>query len=237
MPVARARAKSRKSASKNSSFIAGYVGLKKPVILAILVLASTIGAYVALGASAASGNQDVVTEASKFIGIAEKPNGCNCGGKKVSGTHVNGNVMSGVNIDDFTGDYSPYKVPASAKPWCAYFVSYVYHYAGHGFGTNGTRATWSIGSSVALEHWFQNHSKANFWYANASSPAPQPGDVIFFASNGGGPSGAVDHVGLAVSESGTTLNTIQGNYSNAVLRANVLNFRKDPTIVGWGQYN
>ncbi|MDB5179162.1 MAG: hypothetical protein JWN01_1105 [Patescibacteria group bacterium] len=127
MPIAKRSKTSRKRSTK-SYLLRPITGLSKPVILGILVLASTLGVYAVYNASAATGRPDIVAAAKKYVGVQEKPNGCNCGGV----------------INSFTAGHH--------ELWCADFVSYVYHKTGHSF-TPG----WRIASTISMRSWFIRH--------------------------------------------------------------------------------
>jgi cell wall-associated NlpC family hydrolase len=99
--------------------------------------------------------------------------------------------------------------------WCDMFVSWVGHQVGaQGMGEDAY--------TVAHAEWFQRQGR---W-----GTTPKPGAVVFFAWNGGGTDG-IEHVGLVVKEnSNGTIDTIEGNTSNAVMERE----RSTDSVVGYG---
>jgi len=87
-------------------------------------------------------------------------------------------------------------------PWCAMFVSWVYHSAGHPLG------------KVETPNGFKYcPSGYNFWKANNRlTENPQPGDIVLFDWNG---DGTCDHTGIFIRwvEEGKTFECWEGNTS------------------------
>ena len=96
------------------------------------------------------------------------------------------------------GDW--YGLPYS--DWCAMFVSWCANQAGVGTDVFPSFALCSAGAD-----WFI--SQGQFHYAG--SYAPQPGDLIFYASYGN-----IYHVGLVTGSDGYNVYSIEGNYNEAV---------------------
>ncbi|MBE6045141.1 MAG: CHAP domain-containing protein [Clostridiales bacterium] len=91
--------------------------------------------------------------------------------------------------------------------WCAIFVSAVAIKS----GTTSIIVRGSYCPSVI--NVYKNSKVSNYKYGAGASYVPKAGDVIFFDWNR---NGVPDHTGLVASVSGTTIKTIEGNYSDAV---------------------
>lgn len=90
---------------------------------------------------------------------------------------------------------------AAGEPWCAYFASWAAAQAGTPLGTSGE----GLGSVAQITSWAQQTGR----YLPAGS-APQPGDLILFGDR---------HVGVVESvDPDGSINTVEGNYENAVTR-------------------
>ena len=92
-------------------------------------------------------------------------------------------------------------------PWCAIFVSAVAIKS----GTTSIIVRGSYCPSVI--NVYKKSKVNNYKYGAGSSYVPKAGDVIFFDWNR---NGVPDHTGLVASVSGSTIKTIEGNYSDAV---------------------
>jgi CHAP domain len=89
----------------------------------------------------------------------------------------------------------------AGEPWCAYFASWAAAQAGTPLGANGE----GLGSVAQITSWAQQTGR----YMPAGS-VPQSGDLILFGDH---------HVGIVESvNSDGSLNTVEGNYENAVSR-------------------
>ena len=107
------------------------------------------------------------------------------------------------------------------QPWCAVFVNWLFLNA---FGyDDGSAMTYggSPGCAVAA----QNYKKNNDWSTNA-----RKGDQIFFNINGG-----INHTGIVVDVSGSTIRTVEGNSSDRVSQNSY--YTGDPSIAGYGVPN
>ena len=91
--------------------------------------------------------------------------------------------------------------------WCAMFVSAVAI-------KSGTTSIIVRGSYCpTVINTYKNSKVSNYKYAAGPKYTPKAGDVIFFDWN---KNGVPDHTGLVASVSGSTVKTIEGNYSDAV---------------------
>lgn len=88
------------------------------------------------------------------------------------------------------------------QPWCCTFVNWCFINAfGYDLGTKLTYGgTAACANSASL---FRNHG--------AFVQEPEVGDQIFFYSNGG-----INHTGIVVEVNGSTIRTVEGNYSDKV---------------------
>jgi len=166
------------------------------------------------GACSGSGDGSVVSIAQGEVGNKEDPDGSN------HGPQINKYLGSAASVGEF---------------WCADFVSWVYMTAGKPF-TGGLDGGWRISAALDIANWMKNHGT---WVDNGPNASdPQPGDIIYFThSHGQATGGANDHIGIVEKVDGNTLDTIEGNYGNAVGRASYPNFRGVSEIVGWGRPN
>ncbi len=151
------RSRSTTPARSGNQFLSQQKGFRKPVILGILVLASTLGVYVTFR-TFAGGNPAIVSAAASQVGVSESPLGSNYG-----------------PVIKYYTDYN-------AEPWCADFVSWVYRKAGTPF-TGGASGGWRIASTNRMEDWFRNNG---VWRNRTSTDIPQPGDAVFFDWNNDG---------------------------------------------------
>lgn len=104
------------------------------------------------------------------------------------------------------------------QPWCAVFVNWLFINA---FGyDDGVAMTY--GGSAACSVAAQNYKNNNAWSTNA-----RKGDQIFFNISGG-----INHTGIVVDVSGSTIRTIEGNSSDRVSQCSY--YSGDPTIAGYG---
>jgi hypothetical protein len=194
-----------KKKSKSSFLLLAELPIKKPIVLATIVLASTIGVYLVYKTYASGGIPAIVTKAAAQLGVVEQPNGCNCGPQ--------------VNV--YTDNHH--------EPWCADFVSWVYKMTGHPF-TGGQSGGWRIAYVPYLEDWFQAR---NFWHVKTSSDTPQPGDVVTFNWDGGvsDHTGIVDHVSgttLYTIEGNTSNGVYRRSYASYHSNANVVGWGRIP---------
>lgn len=104
------------------------------------------------------------------------------------------------------------------QPWCAVFVNWLFLNA---FGYDDGAAM-TYGGSPGCAIAAQNYKNNNAWSMN-----PRKGDQIFFNINGG-----INHTGIVVDVSGSTIRTIEGNSSDRVSQCSY--YSGDPTIAGYG---
>jgi hypothetical protein len=96
---------------------------------------------------------DIVRIAQGQLGLAEQPDGCNCGAQ----------------IAKFLGS-------SHAEEWCADFVSWVYRQAGHPF-SGGVDGGWRLPGVAGLHDWLATQG---IWHDRRDAGTPQPGDVVIF---------------------------------------------------------
>ena len=96
-----------------------------------------------------------------------------------------------------------------SDPWCAAFVSAV----GAELGLTET-----LLPECSCERMIALYRARGLW-READDALPEPGDLIFYhwQDDGAGDcTGPADHVGLVTAASGSTITTLEGNYSDAV---------------------
>lgn len=107
------------------------------------------------------------------------------------------------------------------QPWCCVFVNWLFINV---FGyDDGTAMTY--GGSAGCAVFAGLYKNNNAWSLN-----PRKGDQIFFYSGGG-----INHTGLVVDVSGSTITTAEGNYGDSVSKNTY--FTGDPSIAGYGVPN
>lgn len=149
---------------------------------------------------------NIVAFAQGQLGVAENPNGCNCGGK----------------INEFTEN--------NPQAWCADFVSWVYKQAGTPFNT-GTG--WRIPLVTAIHAYIESFG---IWYDRAGAGLtnpPRQGDAVHFVLNPGAKE-TNNHIGIVIGVRNGELVTIEGNSSNQVKYNYYPDYIHDARIVGWG---
>lgn len=107
------------------------------------------------------------------------------------------------------------------QPWCAIYVNWLF-IDDFGFA-DGTSMTY--GGSPACSLSAQLYKNHNAWSMN-----PRKGDQVFFYVNGG-----INHTGVVVDVSGSTITTIEGNTSDSVAVRTY--YSGDSTIAGYGVPN
>jgi len=107
------------------------------------------------------------------------------------------------------------------QPWCAVFVVWLFI---ESFGFySGSHMMYGCSAGC--------RNQADFYKDNgAFYPTPQKGDQIFFYAEGD-----INHTGLVVDVSGSTITTVEGNYSDMVSQNTY--FVGDPSIAGYGRPN
>lgn len=142
---------------------------------------------------------DVLSRASRWVGTVEQP------------------VNRVPGVTDWYG---------LVGPWCAMWVSKVFHDAGLALPATTSKGFAYTPSGVA---WFKSQHR---WYTSN----PQPGDVVFFDFPGDGVN-RVSHVGIVESVDGSSINTIEGNTDERGGRTGgkVMRRRRRVGIVGYGR--
>ena len=107
------------------------------------------------------------------------------------------------------------------QPWCAIFINWLFLTA---FGYDDGSAM-TYGGSPACSIAAQNYKNNNAWSMN-----PRKGDQIFFNISGG-----INHTGIVVDVSGSTITTIEGNSSDSVAKRTY--YAGDASIAGYGVPN
>ncbi|WP_214110493.1 CHAP domain-containing protein [Acrocarpospora catenulata] len=134
-------------------------------------------------------------------------------GSQLGYSEVNGASKYGEWFGENVAKEAGYKNAA----WCDMFVSWAAHQTGQ------ADVVGQFAWTPAHARWFE---KQGAW-----GTTPKPGAVVFFDWGGSKNISAIDHVGLVKSViSPTTITTIEGNISNAV----VTRTRDQDTIVGYG---
>jgi CHAP domain len=135
--------------------------------------------------------QRAASEDQNYAAVAETPPGSNC--------------------NPFTafwgaGDPTGCAPGTSAEGWCSDFAAWVWY----GVGVNTTGIT---GWSYTFVNWGQAN---NTWKPGATND-PQPGDAVVFGTTAGDGYGA--HVGIVTGVDGNQIDTINGNWADAVMDA------------------
>jgi hypothetical protein len=114
-----------------------------------------------------------------------------------------GEQPPGSNDSPRIAQYRMATAGSGVGPWCAYFASWAAQQAGVPLGEVGQ----GFGSVDAVAGWAQRTGR---WTAAAPGVLPQPGDLIVWGAS---------HIGIveSVGPDGS-INTIEGNSSNAVSR-------------------
>lgn len=105
------------------------------------------------GSCAGLSDVAIVRIAQEQLGLAEDPDGCNCGPQ----------------IAKFLGS-------SAAEAWCADFVSWVYRTADHPF-SGGVDGGWRLPGVSGLHAWLEANG---IWHDRGAVDVPRPGDVIVF---------------------------------------------------------
>jgi hypothetical protein len=105
------------------------------------------------GSCAGLSDVRIVRVAQEQLGLAEDPEGCNCGPQ----------------IQKFLGS-------SAGEAWCADFVSWVYATAGHPF-SGGLDGGWRLPGVSGLRAWLVTNG---IWHDRGDADVPRPGDVIVF---------------------------------------------------------
>ena len=110
--------------------------------------------------------------------------------------------------------------------WCVMFVSWCADQAGI-----PKDIVPKMASTTAMMDWY--NSKKRFF--TRETYIPQPGDIIFFTKDGS--KGGLNHTGLVVGLAGATLYTVEGNYSDSVVKREYINYLTNSKIYGFASPN
>ena len=110
--------------------------------------------------------------------------------------------------------------------WCVMFVSWCADQAGI-----PKDIVPKMASTTAMVDWY--NSKKRFF--TRETYIPQPGDIIFFTKDGS--KGGLNHTGLVVGLAGATLYTVEGNYSDSVVKREYINYLTNSKIYGFASPN
>ncbi len=157
-----------------------------------------------------SGPADLINLALSQVGLREDPSGSN----------------SGPQIDKFTGGRPEF--------WCAHFIAWLFRTIGRplpgdrvphpGAGGENPRA-----GVTSTEQMAKDTGK---WLSPDSEP--MPGDVVFYATRGAGDTVVGRHIGLVVATTDSTIETVEGNYSDMVARVSTP--KTSSRITGYGRF-
>lgn len=119
---------------------------------------------------------------------------------------------------------------ADENNWCAAFAKYVWSQAGV-----ASYLSEITGFAETFQWYGQNHGT---YHANGTGYTPQPGDaVVFDWDHSDTDPHPIDHVGIVISVSGSTLNTIEGNVtknqSDGVFTQTHTSYASDPDVIGF----
>lgn len=116
---------------------------------------------------------------------------------------------------------------ANNNAWCVMFISWCAEKAGV-----PTSVIPKMASTTAMCNWFGENNRLHL---RTSMYIPLPGDIVFFTGNG--TKGGLKHTGMVESVNGTTLITIEGNYSDKVTRREYTNFFNNSSIYAFASPN
>ena len=105
------------------------------------------------------------------------------------------------------------------QPWCCTFVNWCFMEA---FGEK-TGARMTFGASAACANQVSYYKAAGAWFRT-----PEAGDQIFFYSGG-----SINHTGIVTEVNGTSIQTVEGNYSDKVSQGTYILGNK--VIAGFGR--
>jgi cell wall-associated NlpC family hydrolase len=149
-------------------------------------------------------HDDVIALALTQVGKAEVPRGSN----------------GGPDIEPYTG--------GRREPYCAHFVAWLFRQCGKPLPDDivpSPKQHNPLASVSHMERVFNDHD----WIYRE----PAPGRVVFYKTRGKSDRGPGRHVGLVVSTAVDTFDTVEGNWSDKVVRRTVR--RNDPSISGFGE--
>lgn len=147
----------------------------------------------------------LVAAAVHQIGFREEPKGSN----------------RGPQVDLYTG--------GRAEPWCAHFVAWLFRVLGAplpGDHPPSPNRALALAGVAHMERVFKDHG----WLYRE----PKVGDVIFYANRGLSDPGRGRHCGLVIACTPKHIETVEGNWGDAVVHRRVQ--RDDPRITGYGRH-
>lgn len=112
------------------------------------------------------------------------------------------------------------------NPWCVMFISWCADQAGI-----PKDIVPKMASTTGMADWYNNKKR----FFTREMYIPQPGDIIFFTKDGS--KGGLNHTGLVVGLSGATLYTVEGNYSDSVVKREYINYLTNSKIYGFASPN
>lgn len=113
-----------------------------------------------------------------------------------------------------------------ATPWCAAFATWVYAEAG--YQTTKSNLAKGVGK------WFFDNK---FFFRWQEPYTVQPGDIFVKGRGSSGTSWeGTGHIGIVVAVDGFSMTTIEGNSSNKVKKNTYADYRKIPSLIGFGRY-
>jgi len=109
--------------------------------------------------------------------------------------------------------------------WCAVFLAWCANQAGVSQSVMPKYSTCDT-----LKTWFSGKSRWRGSASHGGSYQPKMGDVIFYDWNS---NGSADHVGIIETVSGNKVSTIEGNYSDQVMRRKDVSL-SNKNVLGFG---
>lgn len=138
------------------------------------------------------------------VGVTEEPKGSN----------------RGERVDLYTG--------GRAEPYCAHFVAWCFRESKTpipGDVPPNTKRANPLASVAHMERVFAEHG----WLVKE----PKVGDVVFYRNRGQSDPGRGRHVGLVLGVDKDYIETVEANWSDAVVKRRLL--RSDPRIANYGR--
>lgn len=123
------------------------------------------------------------------------------------------------------------------EPWCGHFIAWCFRKAGTPLPHDVPDVSPKKASPLAGVQFMEDMFKEKeWWFPNDGTKTrlPEPGDIVFYGSRGQSDSGRGRHVGLIEKVTKGKIETIEGNWSNAVKRNTVSLTSK--RITGFGRF-
>jgi len=112
------------------------------------------------------------------------------------------------------------------NPWCLMFICWCANQA-----NIPQDIIPKIASTTSMVDWYTSRNR----FFNREMYVPQAGDLVFFTDNG--MKSGLYHTGLVVGLAGATLYTVEGNYSNSVVKREYTNYLTNSKIYGFASPN